>query len=181
MLRLAASDRDPDKQALEQYLKLGQELLERARGHPLTAARVHGDLAMIFLALSRPEDALAHAQMDVRLRRRFQSLQSRGSLYAIQEVALAAGRLGEHLAAVQLSTVSRRAFGSEGLELDREDIQLLARLDADARTALGPDGYEAAVRAGAALTVEDAAELALSFGRSGDVDPSEEQPLATPS
>lgn len=169
MLRLAASDRDdPDRTALEHCLKLGEELLERAGGNPLTEGRIRGDLALICLALSRPEDALSHSQRDLRLRRQFQSLRSRFALYAIQTVALAAGRLGDHVAAVRLSTAWRRAFGSEGLELDQEDVRLVTRLEADAGKALDPDSYQAAVNAGAALTVEEAAELALSIGRSED-------------
>ena len=174
MLRIAASDRDePDRTTLELCLKLGEELLERAVEHPLTEARIRGDLALICLALSRPEEALRHSQAELRLTRRFLSPQARPFLYAIQGIALVAGRLGEHAAAVQLSTAWRRAFDSEGLELDQEDIRLVRQLEADARQALG-DQYDVAARAGDALTVEQAAELALRVGGEDDAARSED-------
>jgi predicted ATPase/class 3 adenylate cyclase len=168
-MRVAASDRDEvDRPTLECCLATGERLLGQSRslGNPLTEAFLYEQLAFILFALSRHEDALRHAQAALRLRQTtLTSLQAMGEVFAI---GLICGGLGDHPTAMKLVTAALRAYESEGFKTDSEDDRNLARLEADARQALGSDAYEAALRAGEALTIEQAAELALDFRHTED-------------
>jgi predicted ATPase/class 3 adenylate cyclase len=174
-MRLAASDRDElDRQALEGCLAIGEELLGRTRslGNPLIEAFLHQQLALVLLALSRHRDALRHGQESLRLRPTTRS--STQAMGDVSTIGVICGGLGEHQTAVRLATAALTAYESEGFTTDDEEDRYLARLEFDARQALGTEAYEAAVRAGQALTMEQAAELALGFrpteGRAGGQD-----------
>jgi len=73
------------------------------------------------------------------------------------------GGLGDYRTAVMLVSAGLRANEEQGLgdyhDVDERDLR---RFEANARAALGVGAYEAAVDAGEALSVEEAAELALS-------------------
>ena len=73
------------------------------------------------------------------------------------------GGLGDYRPAVMLVSAGHRDNEEQGLadyqDVDKRDLR---RFEANARAALGDDAYEAAVDAGEALSVEEAAELALS-------------------
>jgi hypothetical protein len=99
-----------------------------------------------------------------------------GDVFAI---GLICGGLGDHTTAVKLVTAALAAYESEGFTPDGEDNRNLERLGFDARQALDTDAYEAAVRAGKALTIEQAAELALHFHHTEDRATGQEQPVAS--
>jgi hypothetical protein len=163
-MRLVASDRDEvDRPTLERCLATGEGLLGRSRSlsNPLTEAFLCQQLALILFALSRHQDALWHAQAALRLRHTTRtSWQAMGEVFAI---GLICGGLGDHSTARSLVTAALRAYESEGFKTDSEDNRNLARFEAHARQALGTDAYETAVRAGEALTIEQAYELALDY------------------
>ena len=163
-MRLAASDRDDvDRQALERCLALGEGLLARSRtlGNPLIEAFLHMQLAQILFALRRHHDALRHGQESLRLRATTRT--SSQAMADVLIIGLICGRLEDHPTAVKLVTAALAAYESEGFPTDSEDDRNLKRLESHARQAIGNDAYNLAVAAGKALTIEQAAELALDY------------------
>ena len=163
-MRLLASDRDEvDRPELERCLATGEGLLGRSRslGNPLVEAFLYQQLALIFFALSRHQEALWHGQAALRLRHT--TLTSTQAMGDVLLMGLICGGLGDYSIARRLVTAALRALESEGFKTDSEDDRNIARLETNARQSLGADAYEAAVRAGEALTIEQAYELALDY------------------
>ena len=181
-MRLAASDRNEvDREALESCLAIGEGLLGRSRslGNPLNEAAMDQQLALVLFALSRHQDALRYAQESLRLRATTRtSSQAMGDVFVI---GLICGGLGDHPTAVKLVAAALAAYESEGFTTDSEDNRNLARLESEGRKALGTEAYEVAVCAGAALTIEQAAELALGFRPAEGRADGQDQPITAAS
>jgi hypothetical protein len=77
-------------------------------------------------------------------------------------IGLLAGRLGDHTTAIKLTTTACRQYDSDGFRLDNEDRRYLARLEGDARAALGDANYNA-TRDGPEMAFQDSIELALTL------------------
>ena len=69
---------------------------------------------------------------------------------------------GDSVRGITLVTAAVRFYGEHGIVLEPWSLPLLERFEHDARAHIGDDGYDAAVRAGEALSRDDAIALALS-------------------
>ena len=69
---------------------------------------------------------------------------------------------GDSVRGITLVTAAARFYGEHGVVLEPWSLPVLERFEHDARAALGDAGYDAAVRAGEALSRDDAIALALS-------------------
>jgi predicted ATPase/class 3 adenylate cyclase len=149
---------NPDTAVLERCLAILGELEPRsiASGNEW---RTRDARSKILFPLGRYTEALAHAQAV--LRHFGQS--SYRSPYQFMLIGFILGGLGDYRTAVMLVSAGLRANEEQGLgdyhDVDERDLR---RFEANARAALGVGAYEAAVDAGEALSVEEAAELALS-------------------
>ena len=158
-LRALATQADPpDRAMLEECATLAEEALGRATS-ALDEAFLHGELSMIHFALGDHGHALYHVTAELELRR--ETLGSRQAMFTVFFAGVVAGRLGDHQAAVELSSAALAAMDREGFTLDNEDRRLLTRLEVDAHAALGDSGYDQAVENGRALTIPAVAELVL--------------------
>jgi predicted ATPase len=159
VMAITALDRDnPDTAALERCLAILGELEPRsiANGNEW---RTRDARSKILFPLSRYSEALAHAQAVLR---HF----GPGSYRSPQQFMLIGfilGGMGDYRTAVMLVSAGHRDNEEQGLadyqDVDKRDLR---RFEANALAALGVGAYEAAVDAGEALSVEEAAELALS-------------------
>jgi predicted ATPase len=155
----AALDRDdPDTAVLERCLAILGELEPRsiANGNEWMTRDAR---SKILFPLGRYTEALAHAQAVLR----HFGPSSYRSPYQFMLIGFILGGLGDYRTAVKLVSAGRRDNTEQGLadyqDVDKRDLR---RFEANAREALGVGAYEAAVDAGLALSVEEAAELALS-------------------
>jgi hypothetical protein len=82
-------------------------------------------------------------------------------------IGLIFGGLGDYETGVTLVSAGRRLNEEQGLGLEA-DRPHLERFEIRARQALTADTYDAAARAGEALSIEEAIELALSY-QSADI------------
>ncbi|MGH3136084.1 MAG: ATP-binding protein [Gaiellaceae bacterium] len=162
-MRMAGTDRDePDVRALERCIPVAGSLLQRsAEAENVTIeAQTHAELGAVYLGLSRYEEALPHQQASLRFEA---TTGRRWVLLDIIAIGTVSGRLGDHVAAVRLASFARCQHELEGRSLDRDDVRSLGRIEAEGRAALGDAGYEAEARQGAAMTLDEAIEVALSL------------------
>jgi predicted ATPase len=161
----AALDRDePDTPTLERCLATIRELEPRlvASGNEW---RVHDLLGNMLLHLGRYAEALPH----VRAVLRHVGPGSYWSPWAILMVGLTLGGLGDHRSAVMLVAAGLRGNEDQGLaDFSGVERRALLRFEAVAREKLGMEVYEAVVRAGEALGVDEAADLALELASSAE-------------
>jgi predicted ATPase/class 3 adenylate cyclase len=158
----ALADDPPDREALLRSRALDQARLTQVRtqGSPLVEAAALVNLGFSLYLLGELDDALQHVQQGA------QVALTTGKRLISEDVLLigfiAAG-LGQNRVGVMLVTAAQREYEQEGLVMQATDVRILDKIDHAAREALGNDGYEDAVRAGEALTREEAIELALSL------------------
>jgi predicted ATPase/class 3 adenylate cyclase len=169
-LQVAALETDPPEaakieRALE--LQLGDLAYTRAAGlAPEQEADMVRDVALTLVLAGRNGEALRYAREAIELlldrpRRPGHDAET------VRFAAYAASGVRSHRQALTLAAWVRRSFSEQGLELQVIDRRLLGRLDADARAALGDEGYDAAVEDGEAMTVDQALELVLSLAGGG--------------
>jgi predicted ATPase len=146
-----------DTAALERCLAIARELAPRAISNGF-AWMVDEELRLLFFYLDRHAEALPHAQGALRY---FGSTSGRSPEHLLTVGLILAG-LGDHETATVVVAAGRRLNDEQGWDISamQPDIQ---RFETDARRALGTATYEAAARAGEALTIEEAVELALNY------------------
>jgi predicted ATPase/class 3 adenylate cyclase len=154
----AAIDRDdPDTAVLERCLAILRELEPRSIAHG-NEWRTREAFSQILFPLRRYAEALPHAQAVLR----HFGPSSYRSPYQFMLIGFILGGLNHYRTAVMLVSAGRRDNAEQGLadfqDYDKRDLR---RFEANAREALGDGAYDAAVHAGEALSVEEAAELAL--------------------
>lgn len=160
-IRMAATDRDdPDIALLERCLALMEAVTDWAQQSDSLTERAAADaeLGMIHIGLGNPGAALDHMQSGLR---QTLAMGLRWVALNVMAIGVIAGQLEQHETAAKLTAAVLHQYEQEGTRVDPDDARYLQRLEPAARNALGDAGYEAAVRAGAALTRDEAVELAL--------------------
>jgi tetratricopeptide (TPR) repeat protein len=163
MVEVAIDDPVLDTAALERCLAIARELASRA----MTIGRgweVDEILRNILFRLDRYAEALPHAQALVR---HFGATSLRRVGDGLWNIGLIFGGLGDYETGVTLVSAGRRLNEEQGLGLEADRLHL-ERFEIRARQALTADTYDAAARAGEALSIEEAIELALSY-QSADI------------
>ena len=161
LLGLGADAGARDEAALLRCLDLSRSAVRQAEasGNPYALLLAHGNIVSPLLELGDLEQALTHLRRAVELKQ----LHHFDLPYMVIDGADAASRFGEHETAVQLLSCGL-------VELARNDVTLQAytsrraeAIRSDARTALGPHAFRDHERAGKAMTVADALQLALTL------------------
>lgn len=124
------------------------------------------DVALTLVLAGRNGEALQYAREAIELCRD-RPRRPGHDAETVRFAAYAASGLGSHRQALTLAAWVRRSFGEQGLELQVIDRRLLGQLGGDARAALGDAGYDAAVKQGETMTVDQAIELVLSLPTDG--------------
>ncbi len=161
-LTVAATEADPpDRETLERALEIHTALLDESRGKGATAqlSRDANNVGVTLFLLGRSGEALQHVQEGLKL----SSDAGHSDLPFVFNAALAAGDLGRHREGVTLAARVLHEWADQGVTLQAIDRRPLDRLEAAARLALGDEDYEAAVRAGEAMSPEEAVALALGL------------------
>ena len=112
-----------------------------------------GDLAFALFAVGEYPESIATAQRSLR------ETHVEGTTFVVGLSLCGRGDFGR---GVTLIAAARRQLREDSLTEDAWVAPVLERIEIAARAALGDDAYEAAVRAGEALTRDEAIELALS-------------------
>jgi predicted ATPase len=161
-LMVAGFESDPpDRDALERALEIQFAELDELRSDasPQQLATELHNVGVTLLLVGRSAEALPTMQEALRLRVDADSLDARYFF----NIGLVAGGLGQHEAGVTLNALGRRGMDNHGIAVQAIDRRLMDELEAGARRALGDDGYDAAVRAGEAMTLDEGIELALGL------------------
>jgi predicted ATPase/class 3 adenylate cyclase len=150
----------PDREAFERALEIHIAGLDELRGvaSPQQIANELNNLGVTLYLLERNAEALWRIQQAIRLAIETGPPDSRFLFNA----GFVAGGLGQSRTGVRLSALGRRELENQGFMVQAIDRRLLDELEARARAALGDEGYETAVRAGEAMTLDEGVELALS-------------------
>ncbi len=161
-LMVAGMETDPpDRDALERALEIQVAAFEElgSDASPQHVALELSNVGVSLFLVGRPAEALSRMQEALRLG-------VEAGTYDVRyffNMGLVAGGLGQFGAGVTLNALGRRGMDDHGIAVQAIDRRLVDELDAGARRALGDDGYEAAVRAGEAMTLDEGVELALSL------------------
>lgn len=152
--RVTAGDLAGAVGAFEQELAAGTEA-----GVESFAATTHGNLAEAYLQTGNLHAAADHQRRCLVLARAHH--QPVLVAFSVMVAARISADLGDPPAvAVRLQAVGDRLLEDAGYALYPEDLEVRAALLARAETNLGPERYRRAVAEGAALEVDDAADLA---------------------
>ena len=158
-LMVAGSETDPpDREAFERALELQVAELDALRRttSPHHLSNELNNVGVTLHLLGRHAEALEHIQQAIRLGTDM-------DCRFVFNAGLVAGGLGQFRAAVVLTALGRRELEHQGIMVQALDLRLLDELEATARPALGDDDFEAAVRAGEAMSLEDGYEQALGL------------------
>ena len=129
-------------------------------GWPFIEASGLRNLGLTLYFLGQFEEALADAQSSIRVRLDNGARDVSSDLF---NVGCLAASLDQYRVGVALVTAALRRYEEEGLMVQAVEVRMLENLERVARVALGDEGYEDAVRAGEALTYDEAFDLALSL------------------
>jgi non-specific serine/threonine protein kinase len=161
LLGLGTSGPERDEQALARSLALLQAAADRAdaSGYPYAMAASHSNVASPLLELDRLDEAAFHDKRALEI----QAEHGFTFPYAVIVAAELAGRRGNHETAVRLLVPCLVDLAGQSIALQAYGRRQVDAVYAGARESLGTDGVAMAERAGEAMTVGDAIELALTL------------------
>jgi predicted ATPase/DNA-binding SARP family transcriptional activator len=161
LLGLGTSGPERDEQALARSLALLQAAADRAdaSGYPYAMAASHSNVASPLLELDRLDEAAFHVKRALEI----QAEHGFTFPYAVIVAAELAGRRGNHETAVRLLVPCLVDLAGQSIALQAYGRRQVDAVYAGARESLGTDGVAMAERAGEAMTVGDAIELALTL------------------
>lgn len=164
---LARALGEDDREAAERSRALLAARADRvAESSTLTMqAAMLGNLALSLFALEDYSESAATGKRALAKRLEMEeTLQIETTMVAdpISAVGLSVCGSGDFRVGISLVSFARRQWRDDAVAEEAYTKAVLARIEKNARAALGDEGYDAAVRAGEALTREQAIELTLS-------------------
>jgi hypothetical protein len=157
---------DGDREAAERSHVLAEANVVRSEAgrwgsSSLDRALALSELAASLFALGEYADSVDAAQRSLREMPQME-MNSGQLMWPVLTLGLSACASGDSGRGITLIAAERKQLREDGLTEDSWLGPVLERIEPQARAALGDDRYEAAVRAGEALSRDDAIELALS-------------------
>jgi predicted ATPase/class 3 adenylate cyclase len=159
--RALAGD-EPDLDALRRVLALQERSVAwaRARGTPLDVSAAVGSMGLTRHLLGDQCEALRDMQESLRLN----PVADRFGFIDLENISYVAVALGQCHRGVLLGAAARAERERQGVPPAEFDHRVLVpRTAAAARSVLGDEAYEAAVREGETITMHEAIELALGL------------------
>ena len=155
---------DGDREAAEQgYAFMAAEMEYVVESEPVLEQVVaRANLALAQYALAEYSNSIATAQRALRDVVGLDAADVRTVAYPLFAIGLSSYGTGEHGLAVTLLTASARLHREHGFAPEMWMSQLLKRVESDAHAELDPDDYDFAVRAGEALSRDEAIALVLN-------------------